>query len=210
MIESLVRPLRPAPLGLAAGLALLVALLHAPGVTGALVHILALFVVLRYGYMIIESGAWGGDGGPEFNLRNFNQGFEEPVKLVGVVALFALLHAAATGWGGTPAGLLVLLLVNLAAPASIMVIALESSFVEAVNPARIAAVMQRTGFDYLAACFVLALFSISGNIILDLLLAAVPPAATLFAYCFASYYYVLVVFFMVGWLVSRHRDELIG
>jgi hypothetical protein len=46
--------------------------------------------------------------------------------------------------------------------------------------------------------------------VLDVLLEAENHVLRLFIYSFCSFYYILVVFFMLGWLVERHREDLIG
>lgn len=210
MIGALVRPLRPVPLGLCLVMAALVTALYRPGIAGALPHAVALLIMLRYGYLIIERRAWGTDRDDIGNWTTFNTGFELPFKQIVVVVMLAGAYGVASHYGGLTGGYAALLLINLAAPATVVILALEHSLVEALNPWRVVAVVARIGFDYFAACFVLALFSMIGNIVLDVLLMAETPALRLFIYCAASYYYILAVFFMVAWLVERHREDLIG
>lgn len=210
MLESLTRPCRPAPLAVCAVLSLLVSLLYSPGAVGALLHAAALLVVLRYGYLVIEMRSWGSERDSISDWTAFNQGFEEPLKLVGVIAVFALIYGVVMHYGGAAAAYAFLALANIVAPASALIIGLDGSFVSALSPGRIAALIARTGFDYFAACFVLALFSLTGNIVLDLLVSSAAPPLKVLVFSFCSYYYVLVVFFMMGWLVERHREDLMG
>jgi len=184
--------------------------LHATPFPDALAHSFALLVVLRYGCMIIEKRAWKDEQDRIHDWQGFNQGFVQPIKLVALVVFLALVHGVVTRHWGSGAGYAVLALANLGGPAAILIVALDDSFVGALSPGRVAAVIAALGFDYLAAFFVLALFSLTGNIVLDLLLRAAPPPLALFVYTFCSYYYLLAVFFMLAWLVARHREDLIG
>ncbi|MGA8261893.1 MAG: hypothetical protein WB783_16905 [Arenicellales bacterium] len=210
MFESLIRPLRPAPLGLCLTLSGLDTVLYRPGVWGALVHVLALLVTLRYGYWIIERRAAGSRGDAITDWRSFNQGFEEPFKLVIVIALFAVVHGVTTHYAGKGAARVVLVMANLLAPAIALIIGLDGSIVNALSPARIAALIGRIGPSYWAACLVLAVFSVAGDMVLSVLLAAASGSLRLFIYGFCSFYYILAVFFTMGWLVALRREELIG
>jgi len=210
MIEALVRPLHPVPLAVSVVAALAVAWLYRPGTLGGLVFVTATFFVLRYGCLIVEHRAWGRDSDGIGDWRAFNQGFAQPLQIAGLVVVLAIGLGIAGHAGGAAGGSLALALINFAAPACVLVIVLGQGLLDALNPARPAAVIRTIGFDYLAACFVLALFSLAGNMLLDVLLNASHPVLRLFIYSAASFYYILAVFYVLAWLVQRHRDELIG
>lgn len=210
MFESLIRPLRPAPLGLCLALSALDTVLYRPGVWGALVHVLALLVTLRYGYWIIDRRAAGNRSDAITDWKSFNQGFEEPFKLVIIIALFAMVHGVTTHYAGKEAARVVLVLVNLLAPAIALIIGLDGSVVNALSPARIVALIGRIGPGYWAACLLLAVFSIAGDMALNILLAAATASLRLLIYSFCSFYYILAVFFTIGWLVELRREELVG
>lgn len=208
MIEALLRPCRPWSLAMIGIPALAVALLYQPGPVGALVYVVALFLVVRYGFVIVAHRAQGRRHETLTDWTAFNRGFDLPLKQSAVVIVFALVHGVAVHHGGEAAGYAALLVINLAAPATVIIIGLEGGLVEALNPARIAGVIARLGFDYVAACFVLVLFSLAGNIALDILLTTEYRFLRLFLYSFCAFYYILAVFFMMGWLVERHREDL--
>ena len=205
---ALTYPAHPPALLLVGALATVGAVGYRPGAWGGVLQIALFILLLRYAYAVIAHSAGGRDDPPAISLRLFNDELEMALKQFGVIILFAMLYGIATRWLGAAGGLLVLAVANLAAPATAMVIALENSFLRAINPALLWTLARRLGGDYLVLCVLLAGLWLLAQVSFDLLSAFRHRGLQLFFYDLCAMYFLLAMARLMGLTLWQYREPL--
>lgn len=178
-----------------------------PDVLGGLLRFILWIVFLKYAFLVME--------------RTANGQFDEPSGVNGeagdtaqVVRQFVLILVI-----GLISGLLVLmfdrvgygfgwLLMTVAIPAGIMIIAVSKSLGEALNPARIMYFIRTIGSPYLALCFVLTSLTSSGLWLQGYLYAHMDSWLVLPLLSFVEFYFALITYHMMGYAIYQYHDEL--
>lgn len=93
-------------------------------------------------------------------------------------------------------------------PASVMVLAIEERFLAAINPLTLIGVALRIGPSYLLLWLFLMLFSAAADQILIIVAPGVDIKVTLFIYLFASLYFSLAMFHLMGYVVFQYHEPL--
>lgn len=195
---------QPMIIGLTVAMAL-VSLLVPKGLIGLGIGLLMFGVVIRYGLNIIARMAQGDWKAPGLSSA---AGGEEHLYLK-QIAVYVILFIGAGLAGGVPLlGLVALLFVNLALPASTMVLALTQSVGQAVNPLQLSALMLRIGWPYLLLWFTVNLVT-SGPYIMFYLGGENLPAAVAFPlFAATTFHFSVVAFAMMGYVLYQKKGEL--
>ena len=205
---ALAYPARPPALWVVFGLATAGAVSYRPGPWGGVLQVALFVLLLRYAYAAMVRSAAGRDDPPAISLRLFNSDLEMALKQFGVIILFAMLYGIGVRLLGDAGGVVVLAAANLATPATAMVIALENSFLRAINPLLLWTLVRRIGAAYLLLCVLLAALWLLAQLSFDLLSAFQHHGLQLFFYDLCAMYYLLAMAHLMGYALWQYRERL--
>ena len=171
----------------------------------SLLAIIPTIIMMLYCFACLRTTAKGDMLAPTF--ENCFDGSVAPFfKLIGIFLIgflfIGILSALGTGFG-ILAGLFCLL----ALPASIITLAIEESFLAALNPSKMVSIISRTGASYFVAfLFIFIMFSSLGA--LTYMVGEANSFFNLFLFSAISNYYNVVIFHILGYLVFQNADAL--
>lgn len=183
-------------------------LLLGPSIFGILIQLVLFVVFMKYAYMVLEQTARGYLEPVPVTWDTLSKELELPFKQLFVVFLLIVFNTQLYNWGGS--GLLFVgqLLTALFFPASVMVLAVEHSFFQAINPVTLAGVVRRIGPPYLLLWLFLYLLMTGVLETTYFLSRYLPPAFYEPLGNFLSMYLILVVFHMMGYVLYQYHEEL--
>ena len=185
-----------------------VPLFLSPGLVGWIIYMVLLLVLIKYCYTVIRhtanghmkpppvAEAWSGDG--------FALGLQ---SFVVVVVMIAAVTSAFALLGPLP-GLVVMGLAYLAAPACIMILAMEDSIFPALNPLNIAALISSIGWPYFVFYGFLVLMSLASAAAQEMAFVHFHPVVAYPLGGFLSSAFMVIVFHMLGYLLFQYQEEL--
>ena len=201
--EILVYPLQPEALSTAIALAAAHMLTHLP--LGFFLDLLVWAAFFKYAFEVLRWSANGRTQAPEISFT-VSDAVSRYAMLLLVLAEVALMLLPLT-WGSGYAIALALLL-TLAMPAIVTILATDEDFYRAVNPVAWIALAIRLRGTYLVlvGAFVAAVFVQSA--VAAALRQELPAlAVTFLVYCLVNYL-MLANFHLIGWVIHEHADEL--
>lgn len=197
------------PAGLAVLLGLLVLFVVLPvNLIGGLARVMLGLFFIKYCFDVLAQTSDGRLQPPALTAELFREGYELPFKQF---ALLLVLGAANYGLAqtfGEWAAVGFSFVVQLAYPASTMVLATSGSLGAALNPATVFGLMFRVGWPYLALLGFLTLLS-GGTLGLVVLLAERVSLQTLLVIAGGSFmYFTIVMFNLMGYVVYQYHEQL--
>jgi len=171
---------------------------------------LALFMgLMKYAYVALERTARGYLEPPPVNWETISTELELPFKQLFVVLLLVMLNSKLYALGGSGMLLAGVLFTALIFPASVMVLAVEHSFFQAINPLTLLGVIRRIGSAYFILCVFLFLL-MSGVLEAGAFMAQWLPAAMYLPISnFLAMTFLLIMFHMMGYVLYQYH-ELLG
>ena len=198
-------PLRPSVLGymgFMTGLFFVVALIP---FFGWLLQLVVLLGFTKYAYVVLGNTALGHFDAPLADWRISSEGMDMPLKQY---AIFLVTGILVYKLGFELLGIIILLVMYFALPATAMIIATENSFFKAINPLIWGGTIARIGLPYLVLCGFLILLSGSSIAITTLVHNLLPEIVLAIFFIFVSMYYILVMFNMIGYTIYQYHEEL--
>jgi hypothetical protein len=201
-------PFQPRVLLVFAGLVAATAVTGTLPLIGAIVVsiVLSLFLT-KYGLNILARTAEGRLDAPPLDGETLLQGYELPFKLM---AIFIVMGVAAA-FVATTFGWVVLIFVFLALfllPASIMTLAFTGSLGQAIHPGELFRMVRATGWGYVALLGCLFLLNGGSSTALHWLGAELPPDQLVLLSSLLQYYFMFVMFHLMGYLLYQYHDRL--
>lgn len=179
-----------------------------PAPFNGVLHLILWIVFLKYAFLVMERTANGQFDEPG-NLNGNEDGDAAQVLrqfgLFFVVGLSILLLASLFGEVGYDLGSLLL---NILIPAGIMIIAVEHSLWQAINPAKIFFFIKTIGSPYLALCFFLISLTTSGDWLQGFLYQHMDSWLALPLLSFVEFYFALITYHMMGYAIYQYHEEL--
>lgn len=167
----------------------------------------AIYAILRYAYRCLEHTARGKLTPPKvFELHDESSPWL-PLKQM----LIFLAMGFCVAWVShkeTVLGIVTYLFVILSVPASVMLLAVNQSLLQAANPIAWVQVMLKIGNPYLVLYFFLLLLSGGGQYIQSLLIQFAPAILVSILFTFASGYFTVAMFSMMGYVIYQYHEQL--
>jgi hypothetical protein len=170
---------------------------------------LALFMgLMKYAYVVLEHTARGYLEPPLLNWETISTELELPFKQLFVVLLLIMLNSRLYELGGGGMLMVGILFTALIFPASVMVLAVEHSFFQAINPFTLLGVIRRIGGAYFILCVFLFLL-MSGVLEASAFMAQWLPAAIYLPISnFLAMAFLLIMFNMMGYVLYQYHEAL--
>lgn len=201
-------PVNLSSLGVIASIMILSALTFRASLVGALLQLVLFVMFLRYAYAVLLHTALGHRTPPPLSHATLIEGMELPFKQVFVFVAMGLIAGLAEDLAGGLAGAMLSWLFLLAVPATVMVIAIDHSFFRALNPLVLAGIVRHIGWSYLLLYFFLLLLWGGSTTAVSVLYGRVPTLIFVAMYAFASMYFMLIMFNMMGYVIYQYHEEL--
>lgn len=200
-------PAAPTLLPATVGLSLAIAL-SPLGLFGSLLDLCSLLVFLRVAYAVLELRADGQSEPPRLDNPIFRGGYSLPFKQWLVLLALVSLVLVAERNLGQRVGLLVTIVVTLALPASVIVLASTHRILDAANPLLLVRMMVAIGFPYLGVFVLLLLLNAASLTASGWLAQRLPGFFGEWAVGFVGFHYALSMFLLMGYLVYQYHDRL--
>lgn len=202
-------PFNPAALAYIVVLAVLSMILFRPTFVGALIQVIPFLVFLRYAYAVLTHTALGHMTPPPIDFDMINSGLEMPFKQLGVYIFIGLAANVLLSFVGPLVAAVYTIFMVACLPATAMVIAIENSFLRAINPVPLLGVILRVGWPYLVLCIFLLILWGGTNVVMQFMVGSEGSLrAALLVYNLASMYFLLVMFHMMGYVIYQFHEEL--
>ncbi len=178
-----------------------------PGVIRLLLFLALWFVFFRYAMTVLVQSARG-EFDPDKPAMNIDRDDYRPLKQAGYLVIVIALGMY-IGINLSPLlALMFVLGASLALPAAIIVIAIEDSLAEALNPMRLISVMTGIGWPYLLLSLFLLLLQGGDAAIFNLIGARLPLLVKAPLVTFVTMYFLLVMYNMMGYVVYQYHEAL--
>lgn len=202
-------PFNPGSLGYIIVLAVLSVVLFRPTFMGLLLQVVPFLVFLRYAYSVLNRTALGHMAPPGIDSAMVGGDLGMPFKQFGVYICMGFITNLLSGLVGPVAAVAYFVVMLVCLPASAMMIAIENSFLRAINPVALLSVVTRIGWSYLILCIFLLILWGGTSVVMRLVLNDQHSVHTvLFVYNLASMYFLLVMFHMMGYVIYQYHEEL--
>ena len=177
------------------------------GIMSIVVTLMLALGFIRYSLLVLETTADGGDKAPAVTLDTIMAGKTLAVKLLATYIVFGYAVYKALVFAGPVGGIAVGLFILMCLPASTMVVAVEQSFRQAVNPIVLINVIRAIGGPYLLLYAFLILLSACQGVI-----SAVIGSFDTFLLApvqnFIGLYFTLIMYNMMGYVIFQYHEAL--
>ncbi len=195
---------RSQPLLLVTGISVLLTLFNS-GFLGFAASVILNAMLFKYSFVVLQQTSRGNMEPPALNSQTIAGDYDLPFKFYGLILAYVFIagYLYAHGWE-TLAALFVFIGLLLA-PASIMVLALNESFVDALNPAILWHLVVRIGWSYLALYGLIFVLQAARSNATQLLAGGLHWGF----YYFVSGYFTILTFHIMGYILYQNH-ELVG
>ena len=177
-----------------------------PGV-GRLLFLVIWLMFFRYAMTVLVLTARG-NFNPDQAQMQVESGDHRPLKQVLFIFITIVVGVFIALRISPKLALLYALVATLSLPAAIIVIAIEDSLLQALNPLRLFSVMVSIGLPYLLLALFLLLLQGGDAAVLRIIGPRIPDFIKFPLVMFASMYFLLVMYNMMGYVVYQYHEAL--
>lgn len=168
-------------------------------------------LIIRQGLRVIEFCSQGKSDPP--NLLDLFDGNPSTLKMIGLMLAYGAAVGVLGGFGLL--GGLAIIALSALLPASIMLLAIRGSLLEALNPSEVFHLAAKTGWSYLGLILVLIIISAGPEQAMGLMpqatlqyLTMQKPYVLFSLFAVSTAYFNMVMGAMMGYLLFQHHDDL--
>lgn len=162
----------------------------------------------RYAYRVLDRTAHGILSPEQASEQFHSDGAYRIYKQLGVFIVFGAVSGAVTAALGDLVGKGTELILSLALPATVMVLAVTNSLRRAVNPIVLWQLMRTIGWPYLLLNFCTTALWVAASYIAVAASAVVPTAMVPPLVAWVLMFFMLVMFNMMGYVLYQYHDRL--
>ncbi len=200
-------PLNKVPIAILLMLSLVI-LIFNNAVFGIVIYMMSIFLMLKYGYVVLEDTAKGYVRPKSFEISMITEELELPFKQILVLFIYASLSYACNTFIGRQAAHTFIIIVAFILPASIMVLAVKHTFLSAFNLKLIFHVVRRIGWPYILLYAFLLLFISTANILSGYIHRYSYEMLTVPVTFFVYMYFLVSIFYLMGYALYQYHDKL--
>lgn len=175
---------------------------------GGFVNFVMVIVFMKYAYVVLEQSAQGYLKPKPYKMSHLTDELELPFKQLFVIFIVYALNLVVYDNLGEGMFFITMFLSILSFPASVMVLAVEHSFISAFNPLFVLATIKRIGLSYFVLCIFLTLLLTGSWVAMDLIAGVLPEVLTSQVVIFISLYFTLIMFHMMGYVIYQFHENL--
>lgn len=174
-------------------------------VGGGIIGLLATVAMYRYAFECLRSTSEGFMKPPEVG---FGSDRDLGWRFVGLIFVFALMFVASEHWLGRGGAIAVAIVLAACTPAATMVLAIDQSLGQALNPLRWLAVIAGIGWPYLAMFGVCAAILMSEGYAEGFAARWLPLPVALIALGIIANYAITALFHLMGYVLYQYHEAL--
>ena len=201
-------PFHPRPLLLMVVLSIATVLFSGPGLFRTLIHVAIWGVLLKYSYAALKNTAHGNLSPPKINSETISDDFQVVFKQVGIYIAVGIAFVFVAAAAGAIIGFLFLGFAILSIPAMIIVLAVTSSLLHAINPMVFARMAWRIGWGYLLMYLFLLLLAGAPAVLGRYVIAYLPAGSHLFLLTMAQNFYTIISYHLMGYVIFQYHEEI--
>lgn len=175
---------------------------------GFFIQLALAIVFMKYAYVVLEQSAQGYLKPKPYEWSHLTDELELPFKQFFVIIVVYAANLLVYDNLGEGMFFITMFLSVLSFPASVMVLAVEHSFISAFNPIVVLATIKRIGLSYFVLCIFLALLLTGSWVAMDLISGILPEVVTFQVIDFISMYFTLIMFHMMGYVIYQYHENL--
>ena len=175
---------------------------------GFLIQLALAIVFMKYAYVVLEQSAQGYLKPRPFEMSHLADELELPFKQLFVIIIVYAANLFVYENLGEGMFFITMFLSVLSFPASVMVLAVEHSFISAFNPLIVLATIKRIGLSYFVLCIFLTLLLTGSWVAMDLISGVLPKVLTSQVVIFIFFYFTLIMFHMMGYVIYQYHENL--
>jgi tetratricopeptide (TPR) repeat protein len=183
-------------------------LLLPPTFFGLLAFLVLSALLVKYLYEVLDHSSEGHLEPPPLSSEVLLEGYALPFKQLLVLYLAGSLIGVAFVYGGVFLGVVALIGIQLALPASVMLLATTRSFRSAIHPGLLLELIRTMGRTYWILYGCLVLLNLSSGSLAWALSGRVPGFVLDALVGFASLYFAVIMFHMMGYALFQHHAAL--
>jgi hypothetical protein len=190
---------------------LLILVLSAAGVLLSWVPLIQLIlwgVLIKYSYAVLRSTVNGSLRPPDLSYEVLGEDFGQAFKQIALFLVVGVAVAVAFAQLGPALGFLCLFFALLLVPAMIIVLAVSSSLINALNPVTFVTIAFRIGWGYLLMYLFLALLLAAPAILADSVASFMSPVLRKFLFLAANQYYTIITYNLMGYVMLQYHSEI--
>jgi tetratricopeptide (TPR) repeat protein len=173
---------------------------------------LSLFIVgivfVKYAYVVLEDTAHGHLLPRSITNEVLTEQIILPLKQIALMFALGAVLSTIFDIFGNGVFWVALAITLFALPASTMVLAMEHRFFSAFNPILVGSVIQRIGLPYFILVLLLYFLSLASESLLGMLSGVISPSAMIALFFFATMYFTLIMFNMMGYVLYQYHEQL--
>ena len=172
-----------------------------------LAFLLIMLAMINYAFKCLNHTARGHLSAPGV-LVNYDADTNLARKQIGLFFVLFGLVGLSGYFIGLEMGIIIGLLVLLCIPAAIMILAVESRFMAAINPFKWLTLIKTVGASYFQLYGFLLLASLISGGFQTLLSSVISPYIVIIPSMFISAYFTVVMYHMMGYIIYQYHEEL--
>ena len=195
---------RSQPLVLVIGISIVLTIFNS-GFWGFAVSIILYAMLFKYAFVVLQQTSRGNMEPPALDSQTIASDYGLPLKFYGLILVYVFIASYLYAHGWETLGSLFVFMGLLLAPASIMVLALNESFIDALNPAMLWRLVVRIGWSYLALYGLIFVLQAARSNATQILAGGLHWGF----YYFVSGYFIILTFHVMGYILYQNH-ELVG
>ncbi len=201
-------PFHPQPLTLMTLLGVLTPFFADSFFIGSLIFLALWGTLLKYSFISLKETASGKLTPPNFDFRTINSDFNVLFKQLGIFIILGILFFQVSNAAGSFAGVLFLCFAILYLPAIIIVLAVDGSLINALNPNIFAKMAWRVGWGYVLMYFFLIILGGAPTVLGEYIILSLPSFFQPFLLPFAEAYYTIISYHLMGYVIYQYHEEI--
>jgi len=186
------------------------------GVLGALltvhlsswVMVLVYAIMFKYAFVVLEDSAKGELQPPPLSWQVLGDEYELLIKYLGMLIFFMLALVTMAAKIGQTATLIALYLGVALLPGVTMLLVQTRSFLSAINPLLLMAMVGRIGWPYLVLLVFWSLLAAGQQLLMGMLASVSNPYLLLFLFFAVATWFTVINFHMMGYILLQSHERL--
>ncbi len=197
----------------------LMSLFSAPGILSIILLLFIFSIFLKYCFTVLKNTAQGEMSPPEIDENIITVDLTLTLKYWGLFILYGALGGflfafsmrfamSATPAAGIIMFFICLIILLLVFPASLIVLAVNESLLDAINPMVTVSMITRIGSSYFIMYFFLVTLLAAPGILGYFIQPVVPAILFAFVASLVNCYYTIVAHHLMGYLILQHHEDI--
>ena len=195
-------------IGLIAGLSVLATFFSKPGLFTLIFQFAVWSVMVKYAFECLKYSAEGRFQPPPLNSRVLFDNYGIVVKQIVLFFALFLIFGVGAAKGGPVFMILFVLFCAIGLPAMLIILIMNESVLQALNPVMVLGMISRIGGMYFLLLFFLLLLTAAPAALGYAVIQHLPAGMQTFLFIVAKNYYTVITYHMMGYVILQYHHRL--